>query len=291
MMEKNTYRWGNILRSIAGNLTFMVAGSVLCALAINGILIPHRFVSGGFLGLALIFYYLMPVLSVGVLYALFNIPLFLAGWFFVSRRFLIYSAVGMLLFSLATEFVHFPIPVTDKLLAAILAGLILGAGSGLILRSFGSAGGVDILAVILASRFSLRLGTTIILFNFLILAGAAFLFSLEEALYTLIYLYVSAQIVNLVVNGLSQRQAILIVSGAWERISGRILAEINRGCTLLEGQGAYSGIRQPTLYTVVTLTEIPLLKQIIREEDPKAFVVISETTEVMGHRIGNQPHW
>ncbi|MDI6727206.1 MAG: YitT family protein, partial [Smithellaceae bacterium] len=220
-----------------------------------------------------------------------NVPLFIAGWFFVSRRFLLYSTLGMFIFAAAVELIQAPIPIDDKLLSAIMAGIIIGLGAGLILKSLGSSGGVDILAVIMMSRFSLRLGTTIIIFNIIVLAAAAWLFSLKDALYTLIYLYVSSQIINLVVNGLSQRKAIMIVSPAWKRISQRIMEEIHRGLTVIHGQGGYSEKEQEVLYTVVTLTELALLKQIVRQEDANAFVVITETAEVMGHRIGNQPHW
>jgi uncharacterized membrane-anchored protein YitT (DUF2179 family) len=183
------------------------------------------------------------------------------------------------------------IPVQDKLLAAILAGIILGTGSGIILKSLGSAGGTDILSVILLQRFSIRLGTTRLAFNTMVLTAAALLFSIENALYTLVYLYVSAQILNLVVTGLSQRKAIFIISPRWQEISRGILDEIHRGVTILRGQGGYSQQEQQILYTVVTFREMAALKQIVRHHDPAAFVVVTDTTEVMGHRIGNQPHW
>ncbi|MEI7671870.1 MAG: YitT family protein, partial [Deltaproteobacteria bacterium] len=230
--------------------------------------------------------------SVALIYAVANVPLFVSGWFFISRRFFLYSIAGTIIFSSAIAWVDLGvIPVKDPLLAAILAGLILGTGSGIILKSLGSAGGTDILSVILLQHFSIRLGTTRLAFNILVLAAAALLFSLEDALYTLIYLYVSAQIMNLVVTGLSQRKAVFIISPQWERISPRILTEIHRGVTILRGQGAYSQREQKILYTVVTFREVATLKQIVRSEDPAAFVVVSDTTEVMGHRIGNQPHW
>jgi uncharacterized membrane-anchored protein YitT (DUF2179 family) len=145
--------------------------------------------------------------------------------------------------------------------------------------------------VILLQRFSIRLGTTSLAFNALVLAAAALLFSLEDALYTLIYLYVSAQIVNLVVTGLSQRKAIFIISPRWQEISRGILDEIHRGVTILRGQGGFSQREQQILYTIVTFRELATLKQIVRRNDPDAFVVVTDTTEVMGHRIGNQPHW
>jgi len=291
---KGISKWGGwpVLKTVGWNLFLLCAGSVVTAAGINGLLIPHRFVSGGVTGLALLLHYLVPALSVALIYAVANVPLFLAGWFFISRRFFLYSIAGTIIFSSAVAWVDLGvIPVKDQLLAAILAGLILGTGSGIILKSLGSAGGTDILSVILLQRFSIRLGTTRLAFNILVLAAAALLFSVEDALYTLIYLYVSAQIMNLVVTGLSQRKAVFIISPQWERISPRILTEIHRGVTILRGQGAYSQREQQILYTVLTFREVATLKQIVRSEDPAAFVVVSDTTEVMGHRIGNQPHW
>jgi uncharacterized membrane-anchored protein YitT (DUF2179 family) len=293
MEMKGVSQWRGwpVLKEIGWNLGLLAAGSLLCGVAINGILIPHRFVSGGVTGLALVIHYLLPLFPVSLVYLVANMPLFIAGWFFISRRFFIYSIIGMLLFAGAVAVVDIDIPVRDKLLAALLAGLIQGLGSGIILKSMGSAGGTDILSVILLHRFSIRLGTTVLAFNILVLATAAALFSLEDALYTLIYLYVSAKIVDLVVTGLSQRKAVFIISPWWERIAPRILTEIHRGVTIIRGQGAYSQREQQILYTVLTFREVATLKQIVRSEDPAAFVVVSDTTEVMGHRIGNQPHW
>ena len=282
---------GPMLKSVGRNLAQLVLGSFLCGIAINGILIPHRFVSGGVTGLALVIHYLLPLLPVAVIYLVANVPLFVAGWFFISRRFFLYSVVGMVLFTAAVAWVHVDVPIRDKLLAALLAGLIQGAGSGIILRSMGSAGGTDILSVILLQRFSIRLGTTVLAFNAFVLSSAVVLFTLEDALYTLIFLYVSTTVVDVVVSGLSQRKSVFIISPRWAAISPRILSELKRGVTILRGQGAYSEREQQVLYTVVSFREVAQLKRIVRGEDPDAFVVVSDTTEVMGHRIGNQPHW
>jgi uncharacterized membrane-anchored protein YitT (DUF2179 family) len=279
------------LKTAGWNIALIIVGSILCSVSINGILIPHGFVNGGVVGISIVTHYFLPFLSVAVIYFLLNVPLFLAGWFFVNRRFFLYSIVGMVIFTFCVSLVQMPVPVHDKLLAALLAGLIQGVGSGIILKSQGSAGGADILSVILYNRFSVRLGTTILGFNTIILGTAAVFFSLEDALYTLIYLYVVTKVIDLVVNGLSQRKAALIVSSSWERISARIMKELSRGVTILHGQGAYSEGEKRILYTVVTFQEISLLKGIVKKEDPDAFVVISDTAEVMGHRIGNQGHW
>jgi uncharacterized membrane-anchored protein YitT (DUF2179 family) len=279
------------VKQVLWNLALITLGSSLCAVAINGILIPHRFVSGGVVGLALVIHYLFSYLPVAWLYLFLNIPLFLLGWMYVGRRFFVYSAAGVFLFTGAVAWIDFAVPVHDMLLSALLAGIITGVGSGIILRSLGSAGGLDILSIIVMKRFSIRLGTTILTFNALILVAAAMFFSLDMALYTLIFMYVSSSMINLVVTGLSQRKAVHIVSPQWERISQDIMEQLQRGVTILGGRGGYSGREQQILYAVVTFRELPRLKQLVNAIDPNAFVVVSDTLEVIGQRIGNQPHW
>jgi uncharacterized membrane-anchored protein YitT (DUF2179 family) len=278
-------------RLVLWNLTLITFGSVLCAVAINGILIPRRFVSGGLVGLALLIRYLLSFPSVGWIYFLFNIPLFLLGWMYVGRRFFVYSIAGLFIFSLSLAWIKVSVPVHDMLLSSLLAGIITGTGSGIILRSLGSAGGLDILSIILMRRFSIRLGSTILTFNALILAAAAIFLSLEKALYTLVFLYISSSMINLVVTGLSQRKAVLIISHQWEKISSEIREKLQRGVTIIAGRGGYSGQEAQILYSVVTFQELSRLKQLIKGIDPGAFVVVTGTLEVMGHRIGNQPHW
>ena len=281
----------NLVREIFRNMVLLIIGSVICAVGVNGILIPREFVSGGVTGLALVIYYLTPLIPVSALYFILNVPLFILGWKYVGRRFLAYSFIGMIVYSAAIEWVHIPMPVQDKLLAALLAGILIGFGSGIILRSAGSAGGTDILSVILIKKYSIRLGSTILAFNGAILLLTAALFSLENALYTLMYLYVSSHIVNVVVTGLSQRKAVMIISQSWRDISKAIMEDMNRGVTVIPARGGYTGTPGDVLYTVITFRELAVLKKIISRIDPTAFVVVTETLEVMGRRIGNQPHW
>jgi len=279
------------VKQISYNLFLICLGSMLVAIALNGIIIPNKFVSGGLTGLALGIHYIFPYLPVSWLYFFLNIPLFIIGWKFVGRRFFYYSIVGMIIFSVTVEWVHVPLQVQDKILSALFAGILTGVGAGIILKSKGSAGGTDILSVALLNRFCIRVGSTILAFNIVVLTAAAILFSLESALYTLVYMYVSSRFVEVVLTGLSQRKAVIIISPKWDEISKKILMEIVRGVTFIKGQGAYSGKDENILYTVVTFRELPRVKDIVREIDPDAFVVVHETLEVMGHRIGNQPHW
>ncbi len=278
-------------RQALWNLGLLTSGSALVGAAANGLLIPQGFVSDGFLGLSILAHYIWPVLPVSVLYLIFNLPLYILGWRVVGRRFFFYSVAGAFILSLAAEYVQVTIPVQDKILSAVLAGIMSGVGGGLILRSQGSSGGTDILSVILLIRSSVRVGTTILAFNCGVLALLAVTNSLQAALYTLIYLYVTARIVDLVVTGLSQRKAVFIISPRWREIADGILNEIGRGATLLRGQGAFTAQEQRAIYTVVALNELPRVKALVQRVDPGAFVVVSDTAEVMGPGIGNQPHW
>jgi len=288
------FSWRSTLGStkqVLWNLVLIAVGSMLCATGINGILIPQQFLSGGVTGIALVIRYLIPSLPVAMLYFILNIPIYALGWMYVGRRFFLYSIAGLLIFSGALMCLNVLLPVHDKILSAILAGIVIGVGSGIILRSLGSAGGLDILSIILMKRFSIRLGSSVLAFNALVLGVGAVLFSLEMALYTLVYLYVNSSIMNLVVTGLSQRKAVHIISPQWETITQEINEKIQRGVTIMRGQGGYTSQEHHILYTVITFRELARLKRLISAVDPNAFVVVTDTLEVMGQRVGNLPHW
>jgi uncharacterized membrane-anchored protein YitT (DUF2179 family) len=286
-VEKNIKAIGHV----AWNLLLIATGSFLGAAAVNSILIPMEFFGAGFTGITLLVHYLIPWAPLSIIFFVLNIPVYILGYLFVSRRFFLYSIPGMIFFSIALVFVKFQMPLNDKILAAILGGIIMGAGTGITLKSYGSGGGLDILSVMFLRLFSMRLGTTILLFNVALLAAAAILFPIERALYTLIFIFISSNITNLVVTGLSQRKTVLIISLKWQEISDVIMEKIHRGVTILTGRGAFTNQEQNIIYTIISFNELPPLKKIVRDIDPDAVMVVNDTLEVMGHRIGNQPHW
>jgi uncharacterized membrane-anchored protein YitT (DUF2179 family) len=279
------------ISKIIWNLMLITVGSVICAAAVNSILIPKSFLAGGFTGLAMLIHYIFPVAPVGIAYFGLNIPLFIFGWMFVGRRFFFYSIAGMLIYSLAVLIPFQELAIEDCLLNSLSAGIITGIGSGILLRSMGSAGGMDILGIIILKKYSVRLGTTSLVFNVILMFTAVSRIPLEMILYTLIYIYVSAFFVNLVVTGLSQRKAAMVISERWQELSREIMDRLDRGVTVIHGQGGYSGKQQKILYSVIPFQELARFKKIIREVDSNAFVVITDTMEVIGYRIGNQPHW
>ncbi len=273
------------------NLVLMIVGNVCTAVAVNGILVPLGLLSGGFTGLSILLFYLPPHLPVSLWYLLLNVPLFVLGWRLVGRRFFYWSLVGMGLLTVTLQVVKVPVILEDPVAGALLAGILFGAGGGLVLRSQGSAGGLDILSVILIQRFSVRLGTTLLAFNVVVLGLGALLFPITKIIYTLATIFVAAQVTNLVFSGLSQRKAVTIISHRWQEIAQAIVSDSRAGATLIPARGAFSGQEEPLVYTVVNLRELGRLKALVNSLDPEAFMVVSDTLEVSGHRIGRATHW
>ena len=278
-------------QQVLRDILFICTGCILCAIAINGILIPHNFATGGITGISLIIHKFIPSINVGLILLFLNLPLFVLAWMAVGRRFFFFSILGILSLTFSLIFIHFNFNLEDKMLNALLAGLILGAGGGLCLRSSGSQGGMDILSIMLLKRFSISIGNTILTVNGIVLLLISVYYSIEAVLYTMVVVFVSSKVVDLVVTGLSRRKSVFIISSQWEKISQEILKDISRGVTIINGQGGYTRKNEQILYSVIAFTEIGQLKRLVNNIDPAAFVVISDTLEVINYRIGNQPHW
>ncbi|MCB2193683.1 MAG: YitT family protein [Deltaproteobacteria bacterium] len=273
------------------NLALMLAGSLCTAVAVNGILVPQGLLSGGFTGMSILLYYLPPHIPVGLWYLILNVPIFILGWRMVGRRFFWWSLVGMGLLTITLEVVKVPTLLDDPVAGVLLAGILFGAGTGMTLKSQGSAGGLDILSVILIQRFSVRLGTTMLGANVVVLGLGALLFPLDKIIYTMAMLFVAAKVTNLVFSGLSQRKAVTIISHRWEDIAKAIICDHRSGATLIPAKGAFSGLQEPMVYTVVNFRELGRLKALVNSLDPDAFMVVSDTLEVSGHRIGRATPW
>ncbi len=286
MEEKRKKIIGFILSALA-----LIVGSAICAVSVNGILIPNGFLSSGLTGVALIIRYFNPAVSVGIIYLLINIPIFILGWIFVGRRFILFTALGMIIFSIALHFVNFTIPVTDKMLSAVLGGAITGIGVAIMLKSYGSSGGSEIISIILYKYFSVTLGTGILIINAVIMTVSLFLFPLEKILYTLIFIVVSSKTTDMIFHGLTKRQAALIISEKWKEILEEITIENRIGVTLINGKGGYRGTDKTILYSVINRNKVAALKKMVTNIDKNAFIAIIEASDVTGVEVGNQPHW
>jgi uncharacterized membrane-anchored protein YitT (DUF2179 family) len=266
-------------------MTFLsiILGAVLWSISINGILVHHKLLSGGVSGFALVLYYLVPKLSIGLMVFLINIPIFIIGWTMISGKFFAYSLLGMVSFSVLLSLTApLQIPVDNPLLACLFAGVISGVGSGLIFRAGGSGGGTGIIAMVLNRRFSIRVGLVSFVLNSIPLVLGAFLIDFNAALYSIIYVYISGSVMDRVISSFSEKRNVWIISSQSSEICRQILIQMNRGATLLSGKGAYSNSSLEVICCVITPFELAKLKDLAITIDPKAFLIVNEAQEVIG---------
>jgi len=261
----------------------VAAGGLIWSLAINGILIHHQFLGGGVSGFALVIHYLFRFLPVGLMVFLMNIPIFAVGWAMISGKFFALSLLGMLSFSFfltVTTWLH--IPIDNPLLATLFAGVISGVGTGLVFRVGGSGGGTGIIAMVLNRYLSVRVGMVSYALNAIPLILGALLINLEASLYSIIYVYVSGSVTDRILTGFNERRNVFIISEKSSEIAKDVLDKLHRGATFFKGEGAYTHTPLRVMYCVVPLFELARLKDLISSIDPKAFIVINETMEVIG---------
>lgn len=262
----------------------IAAGSACWAVSLVGILVPHQFLAGGVGGLALILYYLFGVPPIGLSVVLLNVPLFILGWRIVSRSFFWLSLAAMASYSvLVSVLPSFEFHVRDPMLAALLAGVIAGTGSGVMYRAGGSGGGTEILGVILSRLYSFRVGALVFTANTVVLMLGGVLLSLERALYSMVSIYVSSMVMDRIIGGFNQRKSVLVISQRHVEIAEAILRDLNRGVTVLQAQGGHSRNPRTVLYAVVALTELARLKEIVLGLDKQAFLTVQSNLEVIGH--------
>ncbi|MBP2112866.1 YitT family protein [Paenibacillus silagei] len=263
-----------------GSFLAVLFGSAMIASGFNLFLIPHRLLSGGVSGLAMLAGYFTPF-NISLLYLLFNIPLLVAGWFQLGRRFIILSMVSVG----ATTWLMTVVPVfqvsSDMLLASVFGGVLVGAGAGISFRVGGSSGGFDILGSIITRYRDFPVGSVLVGLNGLvILAAAYFDDNWNLALASMVSIYVTGKVVDLI--HISHiKVTVYIITNRTDELLQQLLG-LQRGVTKFKTEGAYSHVERDMLMTVTTRYELAELKRIIKTSDPQAFVNIVETVGVMG---------
>ncbi len=268
--------------SIWWNIMLLTIGSALFSLGIKGIALEHNFIAGGVFGVALLMHYALTALSPGLMYFLLNIPLFVLGWIFVSKRFLLYSLYAMVFTSVFYELVDVRIHIENQLYAAVACGVITGAGGGIILRSLGSAGGLDILAVILFQRFNIGVGKFYFLFNALLFFVAALELSNDLLIASLIMVFISSTVVEYVLALFSKRKIVLVISDHSQELAEAIMTHLRLGATFIKGRGAYSGTDKEILMTIINNIQLKRLEELVFTIDPKALFIVENTFNVLG---------
>ncbi len=272
----------NITYSVPWNLFLITAGSIILGIGLKAIVIPNGMITGGFSGAGILLYYYTKLFTPGIWYFILNIPVFISGWLLISRRFLLYSLYGTIVLTFAIDFIKFEIPVKDLMLAALAGGTIVGAGAGIVFRSLGSAGGNDIISVMLNQKFGIRIGTYNFAFNFVLFLFSFGTMDIDLILYSMAMSFITSQVIEYCMTLFNQRKLIYIISDMPDRIADEIMKKLRRGATFLKGEGAYTGRSKNIILTVVNTFQIKRIEEIVFTIDPDAFLITENTFNVLG---------
>ncbi|MGG2091444.1 YitT family protein [Bacillus sp. S13(2024)] len=258
----------------------VILGSLVVALSFNLFLIPHKILSSGISGIAIIIGILTPF-NTGIVNFLLNLPILILGYIGLGKRFIGYTIVSVITLSAAL----FAIPVhavaTDALLSSLFGGVIAGAGIGLVFNCYGSTGGFDVIGMLLSRKKDIQLGGFLIALNTIVIIISGFFFDWDTALNSLLSIFVTGKVID-AVHTKHRKITLMIVTSHAEKMKEKLLSSLVRGITLLDGEGAYSNEKKHVLMTVISREELAGMKSIISEVDPQAFVNITETVEVLG---------
>lgn len=276
-MNKEPF-WHHVMEYV-----YVLTGAVLVAVAFNVFLLPNAIASGGVSGISTITYGLFAWKPAYVQWA-FNIPLFVLGVLFLGGK-----SYGMKTL-VGTVFLPFVVNITENvspattnpLLGAIFGGIVAGLGLGIVFKGQASTGGTDLAAQIIHKYTGLSLGMCVLAIDGLIVISSAFVFSIEAALYALVAMYLTGKTIDLVQMGPGYSKMAVIISDKQEEVKQGILHDIDRGVTKLSAFGGYTDDERPVLLCVVGQNEVTKLKHLVRSIDSKAFVIVSNATEVLG---------
>lgn len=269
----------------------MVGANLICAIAFNMFYIPNHFLSGGLSGISVLLEYLFGLPTAVTLFML-NVPLFIIGAKQIDREFIRNTIVSVALFSLLLSLtipLRGQLQIEDPLLMAIIGGAINGIGMGLLFKHKMSQGGFDIVAAMIKKKRNMEIGTVLMGLNGILILISSIIFDLRSALYTMIALFVSYQVMDRVRRGSNREKTVMIISDETDSIAQAIHSDLNRGTTFLKGNGGYSREEKTVIYTTITNTQMASLREIVRQKDEHAFMAVTEATEVEGN--GFQRQW
>lgn len=274
--------------SIPWNLFLITVGSIIFSFGLKSIVIPQGMITGGFSGTGLLLYYYTGRFSPGFWYMVLNIPVFILGWKFISRRFFLYSIYGATIITTAIDLIQFQISLADPILTVLAGGTVMGVGVGIVFRSLGSCGGNDIISIMLNQKFGIRIGTYNFMFNLVLFIFSFGRLSTELVLYSMAMSYVTSKVMEYCIQMFNQRKMIFVISDQSKQISLEILNKLQRGVTYLKGQGAYSGRDKNIIMVVVHAFQIKRVEEIVYQNDPHAFVIVENTFNVIGRGFSNR---
>ncbi|OFI47976.1 hypothetical protein BG261_06085 [Floricoccus tropicus] len=268
------------------NLFMIALGAAIYAFGFVNFNMANHLAEGGLAGITLILYNLFHI-DPSYSQVIINIPLFIMGYKYLGGKkalfYTVYGTLTMSFFIYLFQRVNFTINIdNDFLIAALLAGIFAGVGSGLIFRYGGTSGGGDIVAKIFEVKRGAQLGKTLLIIDSIVLLASLSYIDIRHMMYTLIASFVFSNVVGLVETGGYTVRGMLIISDKHDEITQKIVAEIDRGATYLNGEGAYSGDKKKIIYVVLNPQEVLAVKQLTAEIDPNAFISVINVHEIVG---------
>ena len=274
-----------MLKRTAGEIfkqyVLIIIGCALYAAGFQFFFYPNDIIVGGVTGVAMIINYITG-LPVGVLSILINIPLFAVAWKRFGLPFMISSLVDI--FALLNL-----VGAKDLLLASIYGGVIKGFGLGLVYQAAATTGGVDIMAKFVRQRFPyINFGTIILIMDVIVIATFAIVFKkYESAMYAIIAMFIVSRAVDTVLYGIGISKVCYIISDKSDLIKTEITQQLQRGVTLLHGEGAYTGTEKKVILCVIKKHQIADIRKLVRSADPQAFFIVTEAKDVFGSGFGD----
>jgi len=281
------------IKHLVRDSLFLSIGVVAAGFGLKGFLLPNSFIDGGATGISLLIAEITKV-QLSLLILIINIPFIALGFTQISKPFAIKSILAIVGLSVVIATINYPLITSDKLLVAVFGGFFLGAGIGLSIRGGGVIDGTEILAIYLSKKTGFTIGDIILVFNILIFSVAAYLLSIETALYSILTYLAASKTVDFAIEGVEEYTGVTIISVKSEEIRLMIIEKLGRGVTIYNGKRGF-GKRGDSLnhtdivYTVITRLEIARLQSEIDKIDKNAFIIMSSVKDTKGGMIKKRP--
>jgi len=281
-----------IVRRLLKDGILMLTGIGSAAFGLESFLLPNSFIDGGATGISLLISEITGT-PLYLLLVLINLPFIFLGYKVIGKQFAIKTSVAISGLALCVAFIHFPEVTHDKLLVSVFGGFFLGAGIGLSVRGGAVIDGTEVLAIYLSRKLSTTIGDIIIIINIIIFSVAAYLLSIETALYSLITYLAASKTLDFVIEGIEEYTGVTVISSHHDEIRSMIVNKLGRGITVYTGKRGHGKRGEVAevdiLYTVITRLELNTLKTEIEKIDANAFVVMSTVKDTKGGMIKKRP--
>ena len=265
---------------------FLVLGAFIVAVALEMFLLPNKIIDGGVIGISMMVSYVTKW-NLGLLILCINLPFILFALKSLGKKFIINTFLATMLLSIATNVTVNLQPATnDLLLATVFGGILLGFGVGLILRNNASLDGTEMLSIVISKRVKIvSIGELLMFMNLFVYTAAGFLLGWDRALYSILAYFVASKVIDTVLEGFDKAKSVRIVSDYSREIGDTIMQQLNVSVTYMKAMGGYSKQEKILTFCVVNKFDIPKLKELVHEIDPRAFIVTEDVHEVEGVRF------